>query len=266
MLLIYLFIGLIAGFLGGLFGIGGGVIVVPALILLFEFATPSDLQSTSTATIVLLVVGTSMASIIFTAGSAAFTQYHKQNLDWRVVRDWVPLLAVGALTASCVAEFLPVSAIKVLIGLVLVGSSVLLMFNLFPNSNNKQPRKIQRFSISTVGGFISGLVGLGGGNIVVPTLIYFNYQMKTAVAVATVGALCIAFFATLGYVLTGLDLEVSNSIGYVYIPALIPIALTNLVAAPLGVQLGHKLPSVIFRRSFGVVMFVIALRMFYSVF
>lgn len=240
--------------------------MVPALILLFEFARPSDLQSTSAATIVLLVVGTSMASIIFTAGSAAFTQYQKRNLDWRVVRDWVPLLAVGALIASCVAKFLPVAAIKVLIGLVLVGSSVMLMFNLFPHSNNKLPNKTHRFSVSTFGGFISGLVGLGGGNILVPTLVYFNYQMRTAVSVATVGAFCIALLATVGYVFTGLDLEVKNSFGYVYLPALVPIALSNLIAAPLGVQLGHRLPSGIFRRSFGVLMFLIALRMFYSIF
>ena len=207
-----------------------------------------------------------MASIIFTAGSASLAQFRKQNLDWKLVRDWVPLLALSAFVASWIAELLPAAMIKILIGVVLLGTSVLLLFNLLPSSNRRSASYLQKLSISTTGGFVSGLVGLGGGNFIVPSLMYFNYPSQKAVAVANVGGLSIALFATTGYIFSGIDLEVKDSLGYVYLPALIPIALMSLVAAPLGVQLGQKLPPGLFKRFFGVLMIIVALRMFYSVF
>lgn len=260
-LVIYLVIGTTTGFLGGLLGIGGGLIVVPALIFLFEW---TNLLGDSNVTVT-VAVGTAMASMTFTAVSATISQHNKNNIDWRLVTKWVPTLSGGALLASCFAEMVPANVIKTILAVILGSSATLLLWNRFPTSNRDSPSALQRFLIAATSGGISGLVGLGGGNFVVPSLLYFNTSVVRAIAVASVGGIGIATLATTGYVITGWDESIPQSLGYIYLPAFIPIAMMNVICAPIGVAVGHKISTKRLQQIFGTLMILVSLRLFLSV-
>ena len=265
LILIYLLIGASAGFLGGMLGVGGGVIVGPSLIFIFEWLGVFDDPLLPSNSLVLFAVGTSMASIIFTTGTSAIAQYRRGNIDWNLVWVWIPFLVLGAFIASLIAKYIPIQYLKLLIASVLFAIATFLLLDRLPSAKSTQPHKLVPFTLTTSGGLVCGLVGLGGGNIVVPALLVYKTKVTKAAATASVGALCVSTFASIGYVVTGLDLHVPQSIGYIYLPALIPIALTTILFAPLGVRVGQKLSSTVFIRIFGVLMIAVSGRLYYSI-
>ena len=263
---IYLLLGASAGLLGGMLGVGGGVVVVPGLLFIFEWLDIFDDALLPSNSLVLFAVGTSMASIIFTTGTATVVHYRRKSVEWKLVKVWVPFLVLGAIVASSVAEYIPGHYHKTIVASVLFTIAVIMLLNWLPSTKSAQPPKWIPFTLTTGGGFMCGLVGQGGGNVVVPSLLAYKTPVANATATASVGALCVSIFASIGYVIAGFDLDVSHSLGYVYLPALIPIVLMSIVCAPLGVMIGQRLSKIVFVRIFGVLMMVVSLRMYYTIF
>ena len=263
---IYFLVGSCAGFLGGLLGIGGGVIVVPALIFLFQYLDlfPNSLYPDNT--LLLMALATSMASIIFTTGAAAFTQYRKNNILWDIVRKWAPFLVIGSFLASYVAKDLPAIFIKIFIATFILFVATMMLAPIALNPHRSAPKGVLSAILATIAGFIAGMAGIGGGNVIVPTLIFFNTTIGSATAVASTLGLAVSTFGTIGYVLNGLGNGVPNALGYVYLPAILPLAIACSIAAPIGVNLAHRLPSQTLRRLFGVLMLVMSIRMFFNAF
>ncbi|MFP6814696.1 MAG: sulfite exporter TauE/SafE family protein [Pseudomonadales bacterium] len=254
-------IGVVSGFLGGLLGIGGGVVIVPALIILFdalflfspEIATP-------------VAVATSLACIIFTSISAAFTQMRANMVDWPVVRRWAGFLVLGSFAASFIAIALNTATFRTLIGCFLLFVSFVMLTNWKPSAHRRFPGPLLSAGFAAAGGVVSGIAGIGGGNVVVPTLLYFNIPVHRATATSSTLGVPIATAGTLGYIFTGWgkDLGADNMLGYVYVPAFIAIVMATMFTAPLGVWVAHRLPPLPLRRGFGVLLILVSARMLYS--
>lgn len=259
-------IGACAGFLGGLFGLGGGVIVVPGLLFLLDLAELFPVGAYAGNTVVLVALGTSMASILFTTMSSSIAQLRRNAVDWQIVKNWIIFLVCGVLFATVIATYLPAMATKLLIGTFIASIATAMVTNWQPDSNRKPPGRAITAMLASVGGVICGLAGIGGGNVVVPTLLFFNTKVVTATAAASTLGIAISIAGTVGYVLNGLRVDIPHAIGYVYLPALIPIAIACVVFAPLGVHVAHRTSSQRFRRAFGILMYLVAARMVYSAF
>ena len=263
---IYLLTGVIAGFLGGLLGLGGGVIVVPALLILFDLTGQFQQPEYPANTVVLVVLGTSMASIVFTTTSSFIGQHRKNAVDWEIVKNWAVYLMIGVLIATVIASSLPAIATKVFIGAFIGVIATVMVTNWQPNPNRTRPGKPLTACLASVGGVVCGLAGIGGGNVVVPTLLFFNTALVTATAAASTLGIVISIAGTTGYIANGLTANIPNAIGYVYLPALIPLSLGCVVFAQLGVLAAHRVRGQVLRRAFGVLMYAVAARMIYAAF
>jgi uncharacterized membrane protein YfcA len=255
-------IGAFSGFLGGLLGIGGGVVIVPALILLFDSL---GLFAVDLATPV--AVATSLACIIFTSLAAAYAQIRARMVDWTVVKRWTAFVLIGSFLASSIAVELPVATFRALIGCFLVFVAFVMLTSWKPSPHRNLPRTGVSASLGTLGGLISGLAGIGGGNVVVPTLVYFNVPLHRATATSSALGVPIATAGALGYVMKGWGENLSATewmLGYVYLPGFFAIVVATIATAPLGVRVAHRLNPQPLRRIFGLLLIVVSLRMLYS--
>ncbi len=261
--MICLIVGAVAGFLGGLLGIGGGIIIVPALILLFDRSGVLAGAMAGPASITLIAVGTSLATIIFTSAAGARVQMRAGMVDWSIVRRFTALLVFGSYVAGFVAALLPDVTLRVLIGAFLGVVATVMLTNWRPAPHRVLPGKYGCASIAGGAGLVSGVAGIGGGNVIVPTLVYFNIPIHRATATATTLGFPIAVAGTLGYIHRGFaDTRLADGLlGYLYLPALLAIVSTTILFAPLGVRVAHRLAPAPLRRAFGVLLVIVSARM-----
>ena len=247
-------------------GIGGGVIVAPALILLFDHTGMlADHAGTGNGT-TLVAIGTSLASIIFTSAAAALTQIRARMVDWEIVRRFTPMVMLASYGSGFIASMLPLATLRMLIGGFLGFVSIVMLTNWRPSPHRILPGRIASAGIAGLAGLVSGIAGIGGGNVVVPTLVYFNVPVHRATATASVLGFPIAIAGSLGYVTRGLGVTSFGEglLGYVYMPGLIAIVCTTVVFAPIGVRLAHGLQPLPLRRAFGALLILVSIRMLWS--
>jgi uncharacterized protein len=265
---ICLVVGAVAGFLGGLLGIGGGIVIVPALIFAFDHGGISATQSGNGVATTLIAVGTSLGSIVFTSAAAARAQIRAGMVDWAIVRRFTVALVLGSYAAGFVAALLSQSLLRGLIGAFLAFVSIVMSTNWRPAPHRVLPGATGTVGIAGFAGLVSGIAGIGGGNVIVPTLVYYNVPVHRATATASTLGFPIAIAGSLGYIhrgfaTTSLD---DGLLGYVYLPALIAIVCTTVLFAPLGVRVAHRLSPAPLRRIFGLLLLVVAMRMCWSAF
>jgi uncharacterized membrane protein YfcA len=260
-------IGAVSGFLGGLLGIGGGVVIVPALIIVFDL---TGLIDSSQATVV--AVATSLSCIVLTSLSAAITQARAGMVDWEIVRRWVLFLVLGSFVAGSVADNLPNALFRTLIGSFLLFVAFVMLTSWRPSATRNRPGRGLSALLGSAGGVVSGIAGIAGGNVIVPTLIYFNTPVHRATATSSTLGVPIALAGAIGYVVAGWNASAQPTtegsyswmFGYVYLPAFIAIVCTAVLTAPLGVKTAHKVEAGKLRRIFGGLLIIVALRMLYS--
>jgi uncharacterized protein len=260
---ICLMVGAVAGFLGGLLGIGGGVVIVPALIFAFDHGGISATQSGDGAAVTLIAVGTSLGSIVFTSAAAARAQIHAGMVDWAIVRRFTIPLVLGSYAAGFVAALLPQPLLRGLIGVFLGFVSGVMLTNWRPAPHRVLPGAMGTGAIASFAGLVSGMAGIGGGNVVVPTLVYHNVPVHRATATASTLGFPIAIAGSLGYIHRGFTTTSLHDglLGYIYLPALVAIVCTTVLFAPLGVRVAHRMSATPLRRIFGALLIVVALRM-----
>jgi uncharacterized protein len=257
-------VGALAGFLGGLLGIGGGVVIVPALIFLFDhygmFLEETDGRAT------LMAVGTSLATIIVTSAAAARAQYLARMVDFSIVRRWMLPLMAGAYSAGFIAYMLPQLVLRGLIGAFLLFVSFVMLANWKPAPHRQLPGTGRSAVLGGAAGLISGLAGIGGGNVIVPTLVYHNAPVHRATATSSMLGLPLACAGAAGYAHRGwADTSLTDgAFGFIYLPAFAAIALVTIFFAPLGVRAAHRLPALTLRKLFGALLILVAARMFWT--
>lgn len=253
-------IGTLSGFLGGLLGIGGGVVIVPALILLFDAL---DLMPPDVSTPV--AVATSLAVIVFTSLSAAWAQIRAGMVEWPIVRRWALFLILGSLCAGAIATALPTPVFRGFIGAFLLFVAAVMLTSWKPSPHRNMPGIGLSALLGAGGGLISGIAGIGGGNVIVPTLVYFNTPVHRATATSSTLGVPIAVAGTLGYIVAGWGLASQDGMaGYVYLPAFAAIVIASVIAAPIGVRVAHRVAPLPLRRAFGALLILVSARMLYS--
>jgi hypothetical protein len=256
-ILAYMGTGVFSGILAGLLGVGGGVIIVPALILVFGH------QGFTPVWLAQLAVGTSLASIIGTGWSSALAHHRRGAVRWDLFWRLVPGIILGAWAGAAVAGLLPQGWLQRIFGvfLVYVGLSMLA-----PRGETPTGFAPGNWGLATVGGGIgalSAIVGIGGGTLTVPYLVRTGLDMRRAVATSSACGVPIALAGTLGFVVSGWGREglPTLSTGFVYWPAVLGILLTSILTAPVGARLAHSLPVPVLSRFFGILLLLVAAKL-----
>ena len=260
-LLMYILVGAVAGILAGLLGIGGGLVIVPMLVFCFTR------QGIPDAMIMHLALGTSLASIMFTAVSS-FRAHHKRGaVHWDVVRKIMIGIFTGTFIGTCIAAQLSTRFLKGFFVVFLYYVAVQMLTNKKPKASRQIPGHAGMFGVGNVIGVVSSLVGIGGGTLSVPFMIWCNMTVHHAIGTSAAIGFPIAIAGTIGYIFNGLSIEhlPDYSIGYVYLPALLGTVVTSVLTAPLGVRLAHSLPVDRLKRVFAVLLLIVGTRMLASI-
>ncbi|WP_339803217.1 sulfite exporter TauE/SafE family protein [uncultured Marinobacter sp.] len=254
-------LGIVAGILAGMLGIGGGVVIVPALILILSA------QGFPAEFIVITAVATSLCTIIFTSISAARAQIKRKAVDWDIFRRWAVMVIIGSFLSGFIAARLPSIVLEVGIAIFLLIIAIIMLSRWVPDPARTMPGAAGTSALGLFSGTLSGLAGIGGGNVMVPLMVFFNVPMQRAVATSSTLGFPLALVGTAGYVISGWNQTISDwSFGYVYLPAVLLIAIFTVIMAPFGVALSHRIPAPTLKRCFGGVLLLVAGRMLFNAF
>lgn len=255
-LILLVLTGLLAGLLAGLLGIGGGLVIVPALslILLHQGASP-DIA-------VPMAVATSLGTMLLTSASAIWFHDRRGGVDWPCVLRLAPSMGLGALLGAWLAIMLPGIWLARVFALLagLIGLRMLLARS--SSSADRVPFPRGWLLLGPGIGALSAMIGIGGGSFNVPYLARNGYSMVQAVAIASACGWPIALGGVLGFVALGGGQALwPASIGYLYLPGWLGIGIAGMISAPIGVALAHRLPAERLRRVFGAALILVAIRM-----
>lgn len=256
-LLLYLALGAFAGVMAGMLGVGGGLIIVPVLAWIF------GRQQVSDALIMHLAIGTSLASIVVTSISSVRAHHRRGAVLWPAFWRLTPGIVIGAWLGAAVADVLSSTALTKIFAVFVLMVSAQMAFGAKPAPQRELPGAAGMAVTGGVIGVLSAIVGIGGGSLTVPFLIWCNIHMRQAVATSAACGLPIALAGSVGFIVTGFnaaDLP-AWSLGYVYGPALIGVAFASMLTAPLGAKLAHTLPTDSLKKIFAVFLAVIGTKM-----
>ena len=253
----YLALGACVGVFAGIFGIGGGMIVVPPLALMLEA------QGLPREQVLHLAVGTAMATILFTSLSSARAHAARGGVRWEIARRITPGILFGGIVGAVVANHLSTRTLAVYFTAFVLAMAVNMALDLRPKPSRQPPGAAGMFAAGTVIGGLSSLVAIGGTVMSVPFMIYCNVPIIQAVGTAAAIGFPIAVGGTIGYLYTGWGASGLPpwSVGYVYLPALAGITIASVLTAPLGAWLAHRVPGKTLKRIFAGLLFLVAARM-----
>lgn len=253
----YLLLGLVAGFVAGLLGVGGGLIIVPILIWLF------DAQGIASGIQPHLALGTSLASILFTSLSSVRAHHRHGAVDWDVLKRFVPGIVAGTLYGAWLASAIPARPLKIFFVMFLFYAALQMALNFKPSPHRALPGTMGMLGASGIIGAISSWVGIGGGTLSVPFQVWCNVPFHRAVGTSAAIGFPIAFAGLTGYIIGGWNhAELPPySIGFISLPALTGIAAGSILTAPLGARTAHALPVAKLKRIFAILLFFLAMRM-----
>ncbi len=252
-------IGLLAGYLAGFLGIGGGFIVVPALVFLF-------LRDPVTAPWAIhMAVATSLSVMLVTSLSSLLAHHRKGAIYWPLVRSMAVGLMAGAILGAAIADYLQGENLIRVFGLFAILAGLQLILGRHRDGEKPLPGQPSASAAGGVIGFISALIGIGGGAMTVPWLLWHGVQPQRAVATSAACGYPIAIAGSLSFVLLGRGGGLPDeALGYVYLPAFAGIALAGALAAPLGAATVHRLPPRAVRRVFGLFLTLVGAHMLLS--
>jgi uncharacterized membrane protein YfcA len=254
-------LGIGTGFLAGLLGIGGGMLLVPFITLILSGrGVAPDLA-------VKMAIATSMATIIFTSVSSVRAHHKRGAVRWDIVKKLAPGIVIGSMIGSLgVFALLKGAYLAIFFGLFVGFSATQMFLDKKPKPTRQMPGTGGQLAAGGVIGFISGLVGAGGGFISVPFMAWCNVAIHNAVATSAALGFPIAVANVAGYILSGLNVQglPAGSFGYIWLPALLVIAVCSVFTAPLGARAAHALPVGKLKRVFASILYVLAAYMFYK--
>jgi len=251
--LAYLALGAVAGSMAGLYGVGGGLIIVPSLMAVFT------VQGVSPEIAMHLAVGTSLATIVVTGASSAWGHYRRGSVSRPWLAALLPGLIAGAVAGVFVAGALSAGHLGTLFGVFLLAVAAKLVFGRSPKAGRISPRRATMVAAGGVIGGVSALFGIGGGTLSVPWLIRCGASMTQAVGTSAACGLPIALVGAITFTITGWqDPRLpAGALGFVMLPALAGIVITSVPCARLGVRLAHRLPARVLKLSFALLLTVV---------
>ena len=259
--LIYLACGAVAGILAGLLGVGGGIVIVPMLAVIFP------LQGIQAEYVQQFALGTSLASIMITSVSSARAHHARKAVRWNIVRRITPGIVAGTFAGGLVATHMPTLFLKAFFICFLLLVSAQMLSNYRPPAGREMPGFWGTAGAGSGIGLVSSFVGIGGGTLSVPFMNFCNVELHHAVGTSAAIGFPIAVAGTLGYIVGGWgrpDLP-SGALGFVHVWAFVGIASASFITAPLGARLSHSLPTAKLKCGFAIFLIVVALRMLYGI-
>lgn len=257
---VFLAVGAGAGFLAGLLGVGGGLVIVPALVFAFEHAAVAPQH------VLHLALGTSLASILFTSLSSIRSHHARGAVDWAIVRAIAPGILLGTFAGALFAGQISTLGLKwfFVVFASLVG--VQMYSGAKPAAARDLPGAAGMFAGGGLIGAVSSLVGIGGGSLSVPFMTWCNVAIHRAVGTSAAIGFPIALAGALGYIASGLSVNglPSGALGFVYLPALAGIVVTSVLTAGSGARLAHRLPVARLKKLFALLLLLMALKMLWS--
>lgn len=252
--------GAFAGIMSGVLGIGGGIIVVPALVFIFKSDPyiPQDL-------VMHIAAGTSLAVMILTSQASVRAHGKRSDIQWGVFGRLWPGVVVGVIAGGLLADRLPTQWLKIILGVFLLFVSVKMATGKDFTHSKGFPRPWINALVSFIIGLKSGLLGIGGGALIIPYLTYCGIELRKIAAVSALCTMTVAVIGTIIFMLTGLNEPILPpfSTGYVYWPAVIALAIPSILLAPVGAEITYRLPVKHLVQIFVVILFFTAINLLF---
>ena len=256
--LIYLVTGAFVGFAAGLLGIGGGLIIVPVLTAVFTYYL-------DTTHIVHLAIGTSLATILITSLSSVRAHHSLGAVRWDILQLMLAGVLLGAFLGGWGSQFFSSRSLGLIFGVLELFIALNMLLAMKPHPNRDLPGLPgNTFAGSIIGG-LSSLVGIGGGTLTTPYLVWNNVSMHQAIATSAAISLPVAFAGTIGFLIGGMNADnlPPYATGYIYWPAFLGIIVTSVLTAPLGAKVAQRVPVKTLKRVFGVFLLLLATKMLF---
>lgn len=257
--LLYFIMGGFAGLLAGMLGLGGGILIVPGLAVLFLHLhiAPEFIMH--------MAAGTSLSIMVMTSAIAAFSHYKLGTVRLDILRRMLPGILLGVVMGAVIAYFMDSSALMLLLAVFLLVISVIMFKNSFNGTvvSRDMPGQALLGGVSSVIGLFSGMLGIGSGSLTIPFLSRFGISMSQSASVSASCTFFVALVGSLSFIFTGWGNSsgLAYSTGYVYWPAFLMVSIASMVFAPLGAMLSKRLPGPILKRIFSVFLFFVAIKM-----
>tara|TARA_B100000683_G_scaffold197563_1_gene190712 strand:- start:380 stop:1165 length:786 start_codon:yes stop_codon:yes gene_type:complete len=256
-ILLYFLLGTFSGVLAGLFGIGGGIIIIPTFFYVFSFLGFAD-QILSH-----MVLGSSLGVIVFSSLSSTFSHNSKGAVNWELIKIVAPSIILGSGLGGITAGLLESNVLQGLVALFLVVASIQLIFEFPPPPQNPRTNIVGPVVAGGGIGWLSGVFGIGGGIFSVPYFYHRGLKMMNAIGTSAACGIPIALAGSISYVVIGYD-NINlpdNSIGFVYLPATIIVGLTSSLTAKFGVNIAHRMKQKKLRIGFAFLVMIMALNL-----
>ena len=259
----YIGLGIFTGIFAGMLGIGGGLVMVPTLAVMFSAQAGFPPEE-----VLHMALGTSMATILFTSISSLRAHHQHQAVLWKVVIQITPGILFGTVLGTLIASRVPAKPLALFFTVFVCAIALQMVLNLKPKPSRELPGTGGVFAVGTGIGAMSSLVAIGGGAFTVPFLTWCNVNVQKAIGTSAAVGFPIAIGGSLGYIYNGwghLDLP-PWSLGFVYLPALAWMVPPSMLFAPLGARLAHRLPVVTLKRIFAGLLVLLAAKMLWKFF
>ncbi len=253
----FIFLGVFSGFMAGLLGIGGGILVVPGLVFVFGLiGMPKDL-------LMQFAAGTSLCVMIFTAISSTIAHHKHHHIVWSIYPKMALWLAIGTVLGAVGAHFMHSRYLSLVFGLFMIVLGIKMCFKTQQPNADQVPPKESAMRLAGSGiGILSGMLGIGGGAFSVPFLVQYHFSMQQASGTASALALPAAVVGTVAFMILGMGHHpVAWSTGYIYWPAVLCIAPLSLIFAPFGARVNSRISSRALRIVFAILLLLIAIKM-----
>lgn len=251
-------IGAVAGVIAGLLGVGGGIILVPSFFYMFA-ALGYDSEN-----LMQICVATSLATIIFTSMRSVLGHNKKGAVDWVILKSWAPGIVIGAVAGVLIAREMQSVTLMVIFGILGTFVGFYLAFGSESwRLGDAMPKRIGRITTSPILGFLSVLMGIGGGSFGVPIMTLFNQPIHRAIATSAGFGVIIAIPSVIGFLLIGWDMPVKPplTVGLVNLPAFAIVVSMTLLTAPFGVKIAHAMNPKPLKTVFAFFIMIMALNM-----
>jgi uncharacterized membrane protein YfcA len=241
-----LLLGIFSGFIAGLLGVGGGLIMVPALLyLLAGSVDQSALMHTA--------VGTALAAIVFTSISSVRAHHTHGAIYWQYVRRLTPMILLGAFSGAMLTKAMSFDFMRLFFALFEFGVAIVMYFGISSASHVDHLKKWIWHLTGYIIGFISAIVGIGGGTMTTPFLTYNNVGIKNAIATSAAVGMPIAIAGALGFVVAGWNVEsASGGLGFIHTQALMSIVVMSVLFAPIGARVAHNVDGKKLKKFFAI--------------
>jgi uncharacterized membrane protein YfcA len=262
LILILLAMGAGGGFAAGLLGIGGGMVLVPFITMIFTS------RGFPPEHIVHMAIATSLATILFTSISSVRAHHKHGAVNWRIVALLAPGIVVGSWIGPWIAKQMNTTVLSVFFGVFVAASATQMLIGKKPAGSRDLPGTPGMFAAGGLIGVVSGLVGAGGGFLSVPFMTWCNVRIHNAVATSAALGFPIALTGTLSNIWFGMGTPglPEHSLGFIYLPALAGIVAASMVMAPVGARAAHRMPVDRLRRIFAVVLYFLGAYMLWKAF